>query len=134
MAFFVPVIAAKMNNQKMMALLVAAMYFVGMAVLFVSNSPALIGLALVLTGLGAGSSTSLATVDITLRSRDGAVASSLAGMSQFIGYILAASGPALLGRVNDITGNWNLPIGILIAMIIVMTVVSYVAGEDRTIG
>ncbi|MCR5785951.1 MAG: MFS transporter [Eubacterium sp.] len=134
MAFLVPIAAQKMKNQKNIALFVAAVYFAGMFMLYIGTSPFVIGAALCLAGLGAGSSTSLATVDITLRAADGKMASALAGMSQFLGYILAASGPTLLGKIYDVTNSWSVPMILLLLLIIVMTFISYASGDDFTIG
>ena len=134
MAFFVPIVAAKLRNQKSLALLVGVIYFIGMGILFACSSPVMMAVALGLCGLGAGASTSLVTVDITLRASHGEIASELAGMSQLIGYILAAIGPTLLGRIYDSSGSWTVPIILMLVAIVIMTVVAFIAGRDVSVG
>ncbi|MBB1386987.1 MFS transporter [Pseudoalteromonas sp. SG45-5] len=47
---------------------------------------------------------------ISLRSDDSQQAASLSGMSQSVGYLLAAIGPMLAGALHTATGNWNMPL------------------------
>lgn len=60
----------------------------------------------ILLGLGQGGTFSMALSLIVLRSRDAATAARLSGMSQGIGYSLAALGPLLVGVLHEITGSW----------------------------
>lgn len=60
----------------------------------------------ILLGLGQGGTFSMALSLIVLRSRDAATAARLSGMSQGIGYSLAALGPLLVGVLHEITGRW----------------------------
>ena len=43
---------------------------------------------------------------IVLRSPDSHVAAHLSGMAQFIGYLLAAIGPLLVGVIRSVTGGY----------------------------
>ncbi|HLR72527.1 MAG TPA: hypothetical protein VK085_13985 [Pseudogracilibacillus sp.] len=44
----------------------------------------------------------------------------LSGMSQSVGYLLAAIGPILLGSLRDVTNSWSLSLLILILNCIVL--------------
>ncbi len=59
-----------------------------------------------LIGFALGGSFGLSLMFIILRSDDTETATELSGMSQSIGYLLAALGPILLGALFDVTGNW----------------------------
>ncbi|MEM5507428.1 MFS transporter [Pseudoalteromonas sp. AS71] len=47
---------------------------------------------------------------ISLRTDDSAQAASLSGMSQSVGYLLAAIGPMLAGALHTTTGSWSAPL------------------------
>ncbi len=74
----------------------------------------------ILLGLGQGGTFSMALSLIVLRTRDAATAARLSGMSQGIGYSLAALGPLLVGVLHEVTGNWQ-SLGILFSLIVLGT-------------
>lgn len=131
MSFFIPIIAAKMKNQKGLAALTGGVYFAGMFFLWINHSTAGITLALCMTGLAAGSAMSLATCIVALRAANAAEAAELAGMSQFIGYILAAIGPTLLGKVYDMTRTWSVAIIFMLVCLGGLTICGIKAGSER---
>lgn len=100
----VPPIAARLRSQ--------SSFNVGLALLAAS---ALAGLVLapkdwlpfltLLQGIGQGGLFAIAMTVIILRSPDPRVAARLSGMSQTIGYLLAAFGPMLVGSLHAITGG-----------------------------
>ena len=47
---------------------------------------------------------------ISLRTDDSQQAASLSGMSQSVGYLLAAIGPMLAGALHTTTGSWSAPL------------------------
>jgi CP family cyanate transporter-like MFS transporter len=58
-------------------------------------------------GLGQGGTFSIALALIVLRSPDAHIAARLSGMSQGVGYTLAAMGPLLVGVIHDRTADWS---------------------------
>jgi MFS transporter, CP family, cyanate transporter len=60
----------------------------------------------VLQGIGQGSLIAVALTVIVLRSPDAHVAAHLSGMAQFIGYLLAAIGPLIVGLIRGWTGSF----------------------------
>jgi CP family cyanate transporter-like MFS transporter len=56
----------------------------------------------------------MALLFIVLRTADSDSANELSGISQSIGYTMAATGPALFGAVFDLTQIWTIPLGLLL--------------------
>jgi len=69
-----------------------------------------------------------------LRARDSADTAGLSAMAQSIGYVLAASGPFLVGAVRDRTGSWTLPIILLLLLLVPQAVAGLLAGRPRYVG
>lgn len=63
----------------------------------------------VLLGAGQGSSFSIATLLVVLRSPDSRTVAALSGMTQLVGYLLAACGPLMTGLLYDWSGGWDAP-------------------------
>jgi CP family cyanate transporter-like MFS transporter len=61
----------------------------------------------ILMGFGQGSMMSVALIIVVLRSPSPAVAMTLSGMSQCVGYGLASAGPLALGLLRDRAGHWD---------------------------
>ena len=55
----------------------------------------------------AGSALVYALTRISLAARTSAHATRLSGMAQSIGYLVAASGPVVVGWLRDSTGSWT---------------------------
>ena len=60
----------------------------------------------VLQGIGQGGLIAVALTVIVLRSPDAHVAAHLSGMAQFVGYLLAAIGPLVVGMIHGWTGSF----------------------------
>ncbi len=82
--------------------LLAAFSLLGLLVAPMGMLPALA----LLQGLGQGGLFALAMTVIILRSPDPRVAARLSGMSQAVGYVLAAVGPMLVGMLHSWTGSY----------------------------
>jgi CP family cyanate transporter-like MFS transporter len=67
------------------------------------------------------------------RSADASETRSLSIMSQFIGYVMAAAAPGILGAIFDITGNWNLALLVPAGIGILLAGVSLIAGRPEKI-
>jgi CP family cyanate transporter-like MFS transporter len=61
----------------------------------------------VLLGVVQGAGITLALTLVVLRSEDTSIARELSGMVQTMGYLLAASGPFLVGALRDAFGSWR---------------------------
>jgi CP family cyanate transporter-like MFS transporter len=60
-----------------------------------------------LAGISSGAALVYALTRISLAARTSAHATRLSGMAQSIGYLLAASGPVVVGWLRDSTGSWT---------------------------
>ena len=111
--FIVPIIAARMLSQRPLVIITALLLFTGTAGLLV-GSPQWIVVWMLCIGIGCGCAFSLAMMFFTLRTQTAQQAAELSGMAQSIGYLLAASGPALFGFLHDVTDSWTPPLVIVL--------------------
>lgn len=72
----------------------------------------------VLQGVGQGGLIAVALTVIVLRSPDAHVAAHLSGMAQFVGYLLAAIGPLVVGMIHGWTGSfaWSSVLFVLLGL------------------
>lgn len=128
----VPVIAAKRDDQRKYIsalILVEAISLIGLWL----GTNATVFLWVSGIGFSLGGSFGLALLFIVLRSSDSETATELSGMSQSIGYLLAATGPILIGAVFDITGNWDTALYILFMILFFKLYTGLKAGKAQAI-
>jgi MFS transporter, CP family, cyanate transporter len=130
-AFVVPVLAARSRGQA--ALLVAIVGVGGGGLVGLLAAPAAAGLWMVLVGLGQGGALGLALILPVLRGGDIRTVASLTAMALCAGYLIAATGPWLLGAIHDATGDWTIPLVVLIAMTAAELVPGAGAVRDRSV-
>lgn len=82
-------------------------------------------------GFCLGGSFGLALLFIVLRSRDSNSANELSGMSQSVGYTIAATGPVIFGGLFDLAGNWLVPLGFLFLIALLKIWSGWTAGDDE---
>lgn len=128
-AFIVPLIAAKVSEQKHLVL--GSAVFMALSVLgLLSGFSSLNILWMVFMGIGLGGCFSLSMMFFSLRTRNMDEASGLSGMAQSVGYLLAAFGPVLFGWVHDVTGGWAASLWLVMVVIAIMGVAGWRAGHD----
>jgi len=112
-AFLVPLAAGRMTTQRPLVVLMMGCYAIGIAGLMIAPvSGAWIWAALL--GIAMGGGFGLAMALVVLRSGGAGVASQLSGMSQMVGYFIAACGPVGVGALHQLTGGWTLPLVLLL--------------------
>lgn len=127
-----PHLMRRLADQRLVALLCAGLILLGVGgLLLVPAAPVV---WLVSAGFGAGLSLVLCLSLFSLRAVDHRQAAALSGMAQSIGYLLAASGPVLIGALRDASGGWTLPLTVLCVVIAVMGGFAFQSGRDRVIG
>ncbi|QBD74732.1 MFS transporter [Ktedonosporobacter rubrisoli] len=131
-SLIVPVLAARLSGQRSIAAAAAILCLVAVAGLLLTGS-SLVVLWIVLLGLGAGTSISLALMFLILRAPDAHYSAELSGMAQSIGYLLAAVGPILFGLLHDWTHSWVVPLLILMVIILFMLVAGLGAGRNLVV-
>ena len=90
-------------------------------------------ISLAFMGIGLGGSFMLSLMLISIRSHDEHQVTSLSGMVQCIGYLMASIGPILIGYIYQITLNWNIPIFICLFCSVVIMFLSILAGSPKKI-
>ncbi|CAH5643115.1 MULTISPECIES: CynX/NimT family MFS transporter [Enterobacter] len=127
----IPLILHRLNDQRGIAGLVALMCAVSAAGFWFAP-----GLAVVWTlvfGFGSGATMILGLTFIGLRASSAHQAAALSGMAQSIGYLLAACGPPLMGKIHDTAGDWRIPLLACALAAVVMALCGMLAGRDREI-
>lgn len=131
-AFLVPLLAGRMRGQRPLVALVTALVaggYVGLMVAPVSGAWLWAGVL----GIGQGGAVGLALTLIVLRSGDALTAARLSGMAQTIGYLLAAAGPLAAGAVHQATGDWTVPLALVLVVCATALVIGLLAARDRRV-
>ncbi|MGN6550285.1 MAG: CynX/NimT family MFS transporter [Pararhizobium sp.] len=101
----VPPIAVKSRDQRTVNVVLALLATVALfGFLFAPLST--VWIWAVIQGAGQGGLIAAAVTMIVLRSPDSHVAAHLSGMAQFVGYLLAAVGPLVVGVIRSVTGGF----------------------------
>ncbi len=80
-------------------------------------------------GLGGGVMLALALGYIVARARDRHVAH-LSTMAQGVGYLVAASGPFVVGALHGLTHSWTVPLLVLLGVLVPMVTAGFIAGRE----
>ncbi|MFD2331200.1 CynX/NimT family MFS transporter [Cohnella sp. GCM10020058] len=116
--FLAPVLAARRPSQRGIMAIVMTMLLVGYGgLLFDAGTGPLTVAWVLLIGIGAGASFSLCLVFFSLRTRTATEATELSGMAQFVGYLVAAVGPAFIGFIHDRSGGWQTPLVVMVVVV-----------------
>jgi len=121
----------KKNNQQWLITLCAFSTFISLIGLLFLPKFAIFWVALF--GLANCSTFIIALSFIGLRTSNGSQAASLSGMSQGIGYALAATGPTLVGQIHARSDSWTMPIILIASIALICTTFSFLAARDHKI-
>ncbi|CAL9281404.1 CynX/NimT family MFS transporter [Streptomyces sp. SudanB182_2057] len=116
LGFVVPVVAARMRDQRPLVLGVVALMAVGLGGLLLAPQAGWVWTAVF--GVATGSAFPIALTLLSLRSPDAAVTARLSGMAQSGGYLLAASGPLTFGVLHSVTGGWQASVWLLLLLVV----------------
>ncbi|MEU9129256.1 MFS transporter [Kitasatospora sp. NPDC048540] len=131
-AFLVPLLAGRMTRQRGLAVAMAGLNAAGIALLLLTPVSGAWAAAAVL-GVAQGGSFGLALAFIVLRTGTPAGAARLGGMSQAVGYLVAASGPVGAGALHQVTGGWTVPLVLMLVLAGAAAVAGWGAGRNRTV-
>ena len=126
-----PFIVRRLPDQRLFAFSAAVLGVLSYTGLVIAPELSLVWSATV--GLSQGAGITLALSFFALRARDAQQAAKLSGMGQSLGYLLAAFGPLLFGVLRDRTGDWEIPLVVLAALIATQAVMALGAGRARRI-
>jgi CP family cyanate transporter-like MFS transporter len=128
----VPVLAHRTRDQRWLAATSVILIMIGLSgAAFAPNS--FVVLFVCLLGLGQGGAFGLSVYLFTARAADGHTAAALSGFAQGVGYLLASTGPLLVGFLRSATGSWTVPITILLVVGAGQLVTGMLASRDKTI-
>ncbi len=121
--FFVPGLAVRMTNRSPIIIAGAGATIVGVfALLFPINSIAYFIVINTILGIATATTFTLVMTLFGLKTKTPSQTTSLSGMAQSVGYLLASVGPVLTGTLKNVTGSWHASeIFIIIVSIIFMT-------------
>jgi CP family cyanate transporter-like MFS transporter len=128
----VPVLAHRVADQRLLLIPTVLVSGVGIAAaLFAPMSTATFWMFVL--GLGQGAALGLAIFFTMARAATPAIAASLSSLAQSAGYLLASTGPLLVGFVHTATGGWTVPVLLLLAVTGIELAVGYLAARGRVI-
>lgn len=127
----VPLVLHKLKDQRGIAGLSALMCAFSLAGFWFVPGQAV--LWTIVYGFGSGATMILGLTFIGLRASSAHQAAALSGMAQSVGYLLAACGPPLMGKIHDTAGDWRIPLIACALAAVVMAVCGVLAGRDREI-
>ncbi|MEX0648424.1 MAG: MFS transporter [Balneolaceae bacterium] len=127
--FLMPAWASRRQRQRLPVLILIILELISLIGFMIPSLPPA-PLASIL-GFSLGGSFGMALLFIGIRSRNSESANELSGMSQSLGYTLAATGPALFGAFHDLAGNWTLPLIFLLLTGFVKLWSGWSAGRDE---
>jgi CP family cyanate transporter-like MFS transporter len=84
----------------------------------------------IIGGLGQGAALVAALSLISIRGRTHHETTQLSGMAQSIGYLLAATGPALAGYLTELTTNWTATLIVFTALSCIQILIGIAVGRD----
>lgn len=121
----------KFNDKRLLSFSLTLMAFIGILGLLLKPEQAMIwGM---LFGFGAGGGFIVALALISLRTSSAHQAATLSGMAQFLGYLLAATGPMIIGELHEQTASWQLPLIICACSAVLWSIFSVFAAKDELI-
>ncbi|MBA9026076.1 CP family cyanate transporter-like MFS transporter [Peribacillus huizhouensis] len=126
MTFIIPIIAGKLENQRLLSSITAILYMIGFLGLFIG---VFLPVWVIVIGIASGSAFGLSMMYFTLRTNDSQQASELSGMAQSIGYLLAAFGPIVFGWLHDISAGWHAPLFLFLVLPIIFFIAGIGAGK-----
>ena len=132
-SFLVPTLAGMKKDQRALTVCVVGAFLLGIVLMACTEEPKLLMAAALLAGFGCNGGFALSMAFIGFRTANGADAMHLSGMSQSIGYVIAAFGPIGMGWLHDRLGNWNWNLWGLAGLLVVLLLVSTVCARDTTI-
>lgn len=127
----IPLILHRLKDQRAIAIIVALMCAISACGLWFWPGQAVVWT--LIFGFGSGATMILGLTFIGLRANSAHLAAALSGMAQTIGYLLAACGPPLMGKIHDANGDWQIPLLAVALISVVMALFGALAGRDREI-
>jgi CP family cyanate transporter-like MFS transporter len=130
-ALVVPIVAARLGHQLQILLAVVAVASAGILGLLLAPDAGLLWVALI--GMGQGGMLGLALMLPVLRARSAETVAALTAMALFVGYLVAATGPWVLGLAHDLSGTWSVPLVVLLVITLIQLAPGVPACRERAL-
>ncbi len=127
--FIAPIIIAHTKNKTMPATVSGILYIIGIIIILSSDSIPIILIGLFFLASGGGASFAWVVAIIAIVSEDSHEATRLSGMSQSVGYLMAAIAPTLAGALFEMQDSWMPVFIMVIIMSILIMVFSVITGN-----
>ena len=131
-AFCCPIIASKMKNQQMMIVFICTLMFTS-TMMFAWLGAQWVYFNAVIIGISNGLSFSLSILFFSTRTKNSANAIKISGMAQSVGYLIAAFGPPVFGKLHDWDVSWKSSFFFLSAAVILMFYFGMKAARNKTV-
>lgn len=131
-AIVIPIWAGSREDQRLIIVSLIIVEVIALVGLMIPGL-GLVELWVGLIGLVLGGTFGLALLLIVLRSKDAEIAAELSGIVQSIGYLIAATGPFIVGLIYDLTQLWNYALALLVVVAIIKLVMGIDVGKDRRV-
>lgn len=129
--FIAPILAGRFPNQLSLMWGIGFCAITGLTGILIGGNIVWMTISVTFLGITTGASISLALVLLSMRAKNARQAAELSGMAQSFGYLLAAIGPMLIGLIFDLTGSWNGPLLVLLAISVLIVVSGLGAGRNK---
>lgn len=130
-SFILPIICGRMSSQSTLVVIVNAINLGGFILLLLNISFLTTVIAITLIGFSTNGNFAIALTFLGVRAKTAQHAAELSGMAQTIGYVIAASGPILIGYIFDVTNAWTIPLFILMGVLLIVIYFGIYAGKNR---
>jgi len=127
-----PILAARMKNQQALVWVTVGLLLLGLAGITFGKTTFIIP-SVISIGIALGLAFTLAMMFMVLRTKQTTEAAELSGMSQTVGYIIAACGPPVFGALFSLTDTWYYPLGLLVIATLILCKVGLTAAKDSYI-
>jgi CP family cyanate transporter-like MFS transporter len=123
-----PILAHRMTDQRRLVVPSIALSVIGIAGAYFAPLDSA-AVWILLLGVGQGAAMGLSLYFMIARSSTPNTAAALSGMSQSTGYLLASTGPLVVGLLHAATGGWLASILLLLAVAVATMVTGVLAGR-----
>jgi MFS transporter, CP family, cyanate transporter len=131
-ALLAPLLAQRARDQRWLIAVTVAVSAAGLAGVWFAPLSEAAAWTLVF-GLGQGACLGLAIYFTAARAPDPVTSASLSAFTQGAGYLVAASGPLVIGFLHAVTGTWTVPVLALLGVVVSQGIVGWQAGRARTL-
>ena len=128
---FLPVMMRRNRHQSATGVQIGVMYTFGMIMVMIGKIKILMLAGAMLCGFCSGLCISFSMVLFSLHTSSGEDASRISAIAQSAGYLIAAAGPVLWGKLYGMTGGFDIPLLILLFCTALLIFLGMKTGRDE---